>query len=195
MIMASSLFEKVIETIEHWQPKKKYFFENDYRDDLIEYLDSELNQYGDFSIRKEHGESRIDIGINDEIGIELKLNLKGSHHIDRLTGQLTRHIHHYRYGVILLLLGETDSNTYQTVIKSVNRIKLGSKQIKIITNPLDAISDRPHITNPIYQYDLKGQTAIILTVIVIVGVYLLAHNPVLSVILGLLVFFGINFLL
>jgi hypothetical protein len=187
-------FNEVFESIENWRPDRRYYLENQYRDDLIKYLENQLNKSGNLRIQKEHGESRIDIGINNDVGIELKLNLKGSHHIDRLTGQLTRHIHHYRYGVILLLLGETDPNTYQTVIKSVNRIKSGPKQIEIIAKPLVTSDTRPGSSNPVYQNGLKGQAAILLCVFTLVGTQLWLNNPVLSVILGLAVFFGVNIL-
>ena len=85
-----SLFDDVFQTISDWNPKAEYSTESKYRDDLIAFLRENLNPENDVYsspiwgfdssrhhfLKKEAGRSLADIGIDDEIGIELKRNLK-----------------------------------------------------------------------------------------------------------------------
>ena len=99
--MATSLFDNVLQIINDWNPKAEYSKESKYRDDLLTVLRKNLNQsendvysspiWGFDSsrhhfLKKEAGRSLADIGIDDEIGIELKRNLKRKSQINRLIG-------------------------------------------------------------------------------------------------------------
>ncbi len=81
-----SLFDDVLQAINDWNPKAEYSTENKYRDNLLAFLRKGLDPSGssvyyspiwgfDSSrhnfIKKEAGRSLADIGIYDEIGIEL----------------------------------------------------------------------------------------------------------------------------
>lgn len=79
----------VLHAISIWEPKSEYTTELKYRNDLITFLRETLNAEASASsaiwgfehsgyhfIKKEDGRSLADIGIDDEIGIELKRNLK-----------------------------------------------------------------------------------------------------------------------
>ena len=80
------LFEDVLQTISDWNLRVEYFTYSKYRDELIAVLRKKLNHSGSaaFSsaiwvlyhsgyhfIKKKAGRSLADIGIDDEIGIEL----------------------------------------------------------------------------------------------------------------------------
>jgi hypothetical protein len=58
-------------------------------------------------IKKEAGRSLADIGIDNEIGIELKRNLKTKSQINRLVGQVVDYLGGYSY-VIIVLCGHTE---------------------------------------------------------------------------------------
>ena len=90
--------------------------ESKYRDDLLIFLRKNLNSEsetfssaiwgldysGNHFIKKEAGRSLADIGIDDEIGIELKLNLKRKSQINRLVGQVVDYLNRYSYVIIVL---------------------------------------------------------------------------------------------
>ena len=116
--MFESTFDVVSRLVEKWVPKKQYCSEEGYRNDLYNYLRKKLSSEGTdmlglglgakrHVIKKEVGRHLADIGIDDEIGIELKLNFKRQSQKDRLVGQIKRFLKSYRY-VIVVLCGEID---------------------------------------------------------------------------------------
>ena len=79
----------VLHAISIWEPKSEYTTELKYRNDLVTFLRKTLNAEASASsaiwgfehsgyhfIKKGAGRSLADIGIDDEIGVELKRNLK-----------------------------------------------------------------------------------------------------------------------
>jgi hypothetical protein len=112
------LHENVLKTISNWNPKANYSTERKYRDDLLEFLRKNINpeplppcstiwgldHSGYHFIKKEAGRSLADIGIDNEIGIELKRNLHCKSQINRLVGQVVDYLGGYS-SVIIVLCG------------------------------------------------------------------------------------------
>jgi len=76
---------------------------------------------GQHFIKKEAGRSLADIGIDDEIGIELKLNLKRKSQINRLVGQVVDYLRGYSY-VIIVLCGHTEQDAVDVLKLNLKRI-------------------------------------------------------------------------
>ncbi|MDG7035780.1 MAG: hypothetical protein JRN37_09925 [Nitrososphaerota archaeon] len=147
------MFESVANLIENaWQPKWDLQEERQYRDDLMSFLNNHLKKT--HTIKPEDGRALADIGIDDEIAIELKLNLKGKSKVDRLLGQVVRYLKGKKSydGVIIVLLDKENSPdvinmNVRDIRKYVQELmpyekpdpilgsfrKVQSKKIKIIT--------------------------------------------------------------
>jgi len=110
-----SIFDMVLQSIKEWTPKGQYSTEAKYRDDLLRYLRERfkpsesvgsyilgLGSSEQHTIKKEAGRHRIDIAIDNKIGIELKLNLKHQKDSDRLVGQIERFLDEYSHLIIVL---------------------------------------------------------------------------------------------
>jgi hypothetical protein len=104
-----------------------------------------FDSLGQHFIKKEAGRSLADIGIDDEIGIELKLNLKRSQ-INRLVGQVVDYLRGYSY-VIIVLCGHTEQETVDVLKHNLKRIVRSSsspfgheKLIRIVSKD---ISQKP----------------------------------------------------
>ena len=138
-----SFFYEVLQTINDWNPQNKYSGERKYRDDLLAFLRQELNHSGgsefssliwssDYSgphfIKKEAGRGLADIGIDDEIGIELKLNLRGKSQINRLVGQVVDYLSAYSFAVIVLC-GSTGDEVVGVLRYSLKRIVRSSSSL------------------------------------------------------------------
>lgn len=130
------LYERTLSCIDDWEPEKEYSRETDYRDDLINYLRDNLtkrtavlNISGEAEERvkiiPESGRGLCDIGIEKEVGIELKRNLNSTSRVDRLMGQLQRFLGEYSTGVIVLLVGKTGGKAYEQVLDGVKGMDLG----------------------------------------------------------------------
>jgi len=110
--MLGDTFGRVLRIVKEWTPKKEYRKESGYRDDLIAHIRKELKRGGFLGvperhrIRKESGRHLADIGIDENIGIELKRNLTGQSSLDRLIGQIRRFMRSYSY-IIVVLCGKT----------------------------------------------------------------------------------------
>jgi len=131
-----SLFYDILQIIKDWNPKAKYSTESKYRDDLIRCLRKNLNHPGNcvfdspiwgsdssrqHLIKKEAGRSLADIGIDNEIGIELKRNLKTKSQINRLVGQVVDYLGGYFY-VIIVLCGHTEQEAVDVLEHNLRRI-------------------------------------------------------------------------
>ena len=119
--MFENLCDDVLDIVEQWTPKKKYSKEPEYRDDLMEFIRSELKRsqqdilFGTSEkhrIKKEAGRSHADIEIDRNIGIELKRNLKGKTEMNRLTGQIIDYEGEY-ICIIVVLCGEVGEETVE----------------------------------------------------------------------------------
>jgi hypothetical protein len=158
-----SLFDTVLQTIKDWNPQAEYSTENKYRDDLLAFLRKNLNRSGSdaFSspiwgfdslgqhfIKKEAGRSLADIGIDDEIGIELKLNLKRRSQINRLVGQVVDYLRGYSH-VIIVLCGHTKQEAVDVLKHNLKRIIISSSpfgQEKVIRIVFKDRSHKPRKT-------------------------------------------------
>jgi len=114
--MFENTFDVVFNLVKKWKPKKLYRKEEQYRNDLYEYLrknlkEAETDVFGfgtkQYVIQKEAGRHLADIGINEKIGIELKTNFKKQSQKDRLVGQIKRFLRSYSH-VIVVLCGDVD---------------------------------------------------------------------------------------
>lgn len=146
------LFDDVLQTVSNWNPKTEYSTERKYRDDLLEFLRESLNSEsstvstaiwglehsGYHCIKKEAGRSLADIGIDNEIGIELERNLKQKSQINRLVGQIVDYLNAYTY-VIIILCGHSDQQAVGVLKHNIKKIFKSfsspqeEKQIRIIT--------------------------------------------------------------
>jgi len=138
--MFGSIFQTVLGLVNKWNPKKKYLKESDYRDDLLNYLRDNINRpdplglYGTHSIRKESGRHLADIGIDGQIGIELKINLDTKSKADRLYGQIDDYLKGYSK-VIVVLCGDSSEEQLDYIKEKVRKMPkdlFASKQIEII---------------------------------------------------------------
>jgi len=138
-----SFFYEVLQTIHDWNPQSRYSTERKYRDDLLAFLQQELNHSGgsefsssiwgsDYSgphfIKKEAGRGLADIGIDDEIGIELKLNLRQKTQINRLVGQVVDYLSAYSC-VIIVLCGHTEDEAVGVLKYNLKRIGRSSDSL------------------------------------------------------------------
>jgi hypothetical protein len=138
-----SFFYRVLQTINNWNPQHRYSTERKYRDDLLAFLRQELNHSGgnnfssliwcsDYSgphfIKKEAGRGLADIGIDDEIGIELKLNLRWKSQINRLVGQVVDYLSGYSY-VVIVLCGRTEEVAVGVLRHNLKRIVRSSSSL------------------------------------------------------------------
>jgi hypothetical protein len=133
----------VLQTIKDWNPKAEYSTERQYRDDLLAFLREHLNSSGSGEvssaiwgfgypghhfIKKEAGRSLADIGIDDEIGIELKRNLRRKSQVNRLIGQVVDYLGGYSY-VIIVLCGSADQETVDGLKHNLRRIVRSSSSL------------------------------------------------------------------
>lgn len=95
MAFGNQLGPQVLNHVEAWVPSKAFRTETKFRDDLMTYLEAQLNSGGGgimgqqqpVSLRKERGKSRADIAVDDDVGIELKRAITDSK-LRRLRDQL-----------------------------------------------------------------------------------------------------------
>ena len=121
-MLNDSLFEDTISIIKNWTPEKQYSDEKGYHDDLIDVIREEINQVNNtifgrqnrVSVTKENGRSLCDIGINREIGIELKKDLNSKSKVDRLVGQIQGFKKDYQ-DLIIVLVGKTDKESLEGI--------------------------------------------------------------------------------
>jgi hypothetical protein len=138
--MSQRLYEKVCRLIQEWEPEEIYDVENEFRDDLLDFLDENLNS-SDVSIKKEDGRGLCDIGINRQIGIELKLDMVKKAEANRLVGQILDYIDEYPTGIIILLLGDTEHNAFQTVKDGIRKIQAEDQIVRILRKELEDSDD------------------------------------------------------
>ena len=138
--MFGSIFPEVLRIVERWDPKK-LTSEAKYRDDLLKLLRTELNKKDPFgmsekhSIRKESGRHLADIGINNEVGIELKYNLNSKSKVDRLFGQIDDYLKGYS-SMVIVLCGKTNEEQLDYLEEKVRNMPsndlFSSNEVKII---------------------------------------------------------------
>lgn len=124
--MLGNLSGQVADLIKRWSPNK-YSGEAAYQKDLAEFLREELNRGGMFGghqsripVTREKKRSLIDILVDNNIGIELKYNLRSKSAIDRLMGQIGDHLANMQ-SVIIVLVGNTNSDKLEDLRIRVDR--------------------------------------------------------------------------
>lgn len=99
-MIGDGVCNEVVEYIEEWVPRD-HDGEKGFQDELKGYLDERLNESGNTGthvglggspggghpVRVEHGKSRADVAVGDEVGIELKYNLTNNR-VYELKGQI-----------------------------------------------------------------------------------------------------------
>lgn len=159
--MFESTFDLVMRAIKQWVPEKQYSTESKYRDDLIEFLRKRLKSREEgilglssseqHLIRKEAGRHLADIGIDEKIGIELKLNLKKQSQLDRLCSQVRRFLREYSY-LIVVLCGDTDQEKLDALRYEFREYTkpslLAEKVVKIIPKSKSKGSKKRRRTKP-----------------------------------------------
>ena len=121
--MFESFCDDVLSIIKRWVPKRKYPKESGYRDELMEFIRSELKRgqqdilFGPprtHLVKKESGRHLADIGIDEDIGVELKLNLRRKAEMDRLEGQVSGFTREYSC-IIVVLCGEVSEEIVEEI--------------------------------------------------------------------------------
>jgi hypothetical protein len=130
MFGLTSLFDDVFSYIQSWNPKQRYRSEDGYRDDLKEFLRTNLNKPEPFGVgpqrrikvTSESGRHLCDITVDEKVGIELKKDLNKLAEVDRLDGQLGRYRGSYSEGIIVVLVGNTNKDTYEDLVNRVGKM-------------------------------------------------------------------------
>jgi len=127
--MFDTTFEDVIKIIESWKPKRGHKREAHYRDDLLEYLRTELNKTSPYDfgprkkrvVQKETGPAVVDIAVEGKIGIELKYNLNTAQGVRDLFGQIETYSRTYRDIIVCFCgkINEDKINDFELKLKSL----------------------------------------------------------------------------
>lgn len=142
--MSKKLYDAIYALIKKWEPEEIYETEPEFRDDLLDFLKDELpDSYGlgHISIKKESGRGLCDIGINRQIGIELKLDLDKKSKANRLVGQIHEYKFDYPTGIIVLLIGNTEHNAHQTVADAIHELRSANQEFRILQKNLKEADD------------------------------------------------------
>ncbi len=126
MFGLTSLFDEVLRLVNAWKPQKRYRSEDGYRDELKEFLRTNLNRSNALSIgpqkpikvASESGRHLCDIAVDESVGVELKKDLNKLAEVDRLSGQLSRYKKQYS-GIIVVLVGSTNKDAYAELVNRV----------------------------------------------------------------------------
>lgn len=147
MRISGGLFDDVLDIVREWVPEKKYRKETEYRDDLAEFIRKKLKELEEgpdvlssiirpekHTVKRESRRTYADIAIDEDIGIELKRDLKGKSEIDRLVGQVDGYEKDYRY-IIIVLCGEVDNEAVDEVEKRFEKpiYPPGEPMVEIVT--------------------------------------------------------------
>lgn len=136
------MFSETKRFIKKWKPEE-FSNENKYRNDLVTFLrKQEFDWYGEVIITKEDGRGLCDIAINQEVGIELKKDLKSKSQIDRLSGQIIDYKRQYD-NLIILLVGKTNEDTLDLLKSKIKHFKnnYDFDEIEIIVKGSETISE------------------------------------------------------
>ena len=131
------LFEWCCNAVNEWKPKAQYDNENEYRDDLFDYLEERNKRFGlNYIIKKEAGRGLADIGVNNRVAIEVKKDLRHKSQVDRTKGQVETYFGAKFYGVIIALVGRTDASHRNELEEGLKRLSTGRGKYKIIEKPV-----------------------------------------------------------
>jgi len=163
-MFGNEIFIQCVKILKIWQPKQNYSNEKDYQDDLRDFLFKELNKPRPFSfgednqinIKSESGRSKCDLAVGRAVGIELKFSKTGKikiSDIDRLDGQVRRHIKDYSQGVIVVLVGDINCYSEADVKDKINEIK------QSINNSLGLNTYNLGLVNKSYNKPVQKQSS------------------------------------
>jgi hypothetical protein len=148
------MFNVVVQAVKGWIPERKYAKENKYKDDLMRFLMTRLSSE-DYSVRKG---SILDIEINDEIGIELKRNLKSHSQRTRLIGQIHRFMEEHCWALVVLC-GDVEQKTVEDLNFALKRYMskhtssplFRNKRLEIISKDASKIRREKNKPNPLIE--------------------------------------------
>lgn len=125
------LFEQVCETLKKWSPAMRRSNEESYKSELSNYLkQSSPVQIKKETIREEKGDSRCDIAIGEDVGIEIKKSPLLSEY-DRCFGQIARHLKSYKK-VVVIIFDVPRQEQFDDFCKLVD--KYYSSSVRVIKN-------------------------------------------------------------
>lgn len=121
-------FEDVLGAVKEWKPQRRYERETEYRDDLFAHLRKKLREEKSrwkkkAKIKKESGEGRPDIAVDERFAVEIKKDLKKKH-LDRLRGQLGRYEEKYK-DIIIVVCGVKDEEAWDELEDKFQKKRLG----------------------------------------------------------------------
>jgi len=144
--MSKRLYDEIYALIKEWEPDEIYDTEPEFRNDLLKFLKNKLkcsdSDSGHISIKREDGRGLFDIGVNRQIGIELKLDLNKKSEANRLVGQIMECKRDYPTGIIVLLIGDTEHNAHQTVEDAIHEMRSVDQKFRILQKNLDESDDQ-----------------------------------------------------
>ena len=124
-------FDDTVRAINKWQPAQHYSDELKYRDDLLKYLEREMNLIAHYtympkekiSVRKQESTGLCDINVGQRaVGIKMKKDLTGKSDVDLLIGQLVGYKSEYD-DLIVVLVGKTDEEAFEYLKSQLLTIK------------------------------------------------------------------------
>ena len=128
----------------NWKPAQRYSDERSYRDDLLKYLQKEMNATAPYtympreklSVRKQEAVGLCDITVGPRaVGIKMKMDLAGTSDVDGLIGQLVGYKSEYD-DLIVVVVGTTDEKAFEYLLSQVSTIKdnryAAQQRIKVI---------------------------------------------------------------
>ncbi len=114
--LKESLFYRVVESIEEFQPKRRYKNEFGYHNELLGWLQ---RPFPNVEAEKQTGSSRPDIVI-DNIAIEVK-GLANNRDLDTLSTKIMKYTNHYPYLVFVLFDSCFSEPHYDEILKGIER--------------------------------------------------------------------------
>lgn len=124
-------FDDTVSAINKWQPAQRYSDELNYRDDLLKFLNKEMNSTASYtymprerlSVRRQDGAGLCDIAVGPRaVGIKMKMDLLGKSDVDGLIGKLVGYKSEYD-DLIVVLVGKTDEKAFEYLLSQLSTIK------------------------------------------------------------------------
>jgi hypothetical protein len=169
----TSLFEKVLRLVKAWGPQARYRSEDGYRDELKEFLRTNLNKPDPLGIgsqkpikvASESGRHLCDIAVDESVGIELKKDFNKLAEVDRLSGQLSRYKKQYS-GIIVVLVGDTNKDAYDELVSRIVEMQQGTgislgisarTEIKVVDKGVKTKVENAKTKGPYWWNPLTGK--------------------------------------
>ncbi len=137
-------YDDTVRAINKWQPAQRYTDELKYREDLLSFLQKEMNAIASYtympreklSVRKQEGAGLCDIAVGPRaVGIKIKMDLTGNSDVDGLIEQLVGYKSEYD-DLIVVVVGATDEKAFEYLLSQILTIKdnryAAQQRIKVI---------------------------------------------------------------